>query len=107
MQYINNPPLIEGFDKESSFDAPVVVHSPPSGISSWISAFKSPLVSDIEEDKILIELETKVETIKLVLNGDSFELLYDQGKIINPPKTLTVVLKNENTMFPNKYYINL
>jgi hypothetical protein len=60
VQYINEPPLIEGFDKESSFDVLIEVHSTPSGISDWISAFKSPPISDIEGDKIFIELEIEV-----------------------------------------------
>jgi hypothetical protein len=26
---------------------------------------------------------------------------------MNPPATLTVILKNEDSMYPNKYYIKL
>jgi hypothetical protein len=107
VRIFNFQPLIEGFDKDFSFDVPVVVHSTPSGVSNWILALKSPKITDVEGDKILIELEMKVENIKLVSNDYSFELLYDQGKLINPPKTLTVVLKNKDSMIPNKYYINL
>jgi hypothetical protein len=66
VQYINEPPLIKGFDKESSFKVPVVAHLPPLGVSNWISAFVSPPISDIEGDKILIELEKKVENFLLV-----------------------------------------
>jgi hypothetical protein len=107
VQYINVPPLIEGFDKESSFDLPVIVHSTPSGVSNWILAFTSPPVSDIEGDKIYIKLEKKHKNIKLIPTDESFELLYDQGRLSNPPETLTVILKNEDSMFPNKYFFNL
>jgi hypothetical protein len=85
----------------------IEVHSTPSGISNWVSVYESPPVNDIEGDRIYIKLEMKVANIKLVSNGDSFELFYDQGKLVNPPTTLTVVLKNEGSMFPNRYYINL
>ena len=84
----------------------IEVHSTPSGVSNWISFYESPTISDIEGDEIFIELETEVENIKLVSDGESFELLYDQGKLVNPPETLTLLLKNEGSMFPNKYYFN-
>ena len=33
--------------------------------------------------------------------------MYDQGILSLPPASLKMVLKNEQTLFPNSYYFNL
>ena len=55
----------------------------------------------------MMELSTEVEGIQLVTSDTTFELLYDQGILSLPPASLKMVLKNEQTLFPNSYYFNL
>ena len=55
----------------------------------------------------MIELSTEVEGIQLVTSDTTFELQYDQGILSLPPASLKVILKNEQTLFPNSYYFNL
>ena len=74
VQYINEPPIIEGFENEAVFELPMTIHSTPSGISNWISIFESPEITDTEGDGIIIELQEEVENIQIVSSDTTFVL---------------------------------
>ena len=69
--------------------------------------FESPEITDTEGDGIIIELQEEVEGIEIVPSDTTFILQYDQGLLTLPPASLKVILKNEQTLFPNSYYFNL